>query len=48
MTREHKKSDERNKEDKESNDSNEVDYLLKDSTVTKVYGDKDSVSFMLG
>ncbi|KIT73521.1 hypothetical protein QP64_00680 [Staphylococcus aureus] len=33
---------------KENNDSNEVAYLLKDGKVTKVYGDQDSVSFMLG
>ncbi|HHW9998365.1 TPA: hypothetical protein ACU1UG_000911 [Staphylococcus aureus] len=45
IAREHKKSDERIKDAKESN---EVAYLLKDGKVTKVYGDQDSVSFMLG
>lgn len=48
IARERKKSDERIKDAKESNDSNEVAYLLKDGKVTKVYGDQDSVSFMLG
>lgn len=48
IARERKKSDERIKDAKENNDSNEVGYLLKDGKVTKVYGDQNSVSFVLG
>ena len=48
IARERKKSDERIKNAKENNDSNEVAYLLKDGKVTKVYGDQDSVSFVPG
>ncbi|MCS5349527.1 hypothetical protein NYT34_09405 [Staphylococcus aureus] len=47
IDRERKKSDERIKDAKENNDSNEVGYLLKDGKVTKVYGDQNSVSFVL-
>ncbi|SBC53041.1 phage capsid and scaffold protein [Staphylococcus aureus] len=47
IARERKKSDERIKDAKENNDSNEVAYLLKGGKVTKVYGDQGSVSYML-
>ncbi|OHP00198.1 hypothetical protein HMPREF2671_04785 [Staphylococcus sp. HMSC058E01] len=48
IARERKKSDERIKNAKENNDSNEVAYLLKGAKVTKVYGDQNSVSFVPG
>ena len=48
IARERKKSDERIKNAKENNDSNEVAYLLKGGKVTKVYGDQGSVSFVPG
>ncbi len=48
IARERKKSDERIKDAKENNDSNEVAYLLKDGKVTKVYSDQGSVSFVPG
>ncbi|HDA3689558.1 TPA: hypothetical protein O5A03_002499 [Staphylococcus aureus] len=48
IARERKKSDERIKDAKENNDSNEVAYLLKDGKVTKVYGNQNSVSFVPG
>ncbi|EYK64054.1 TPA: hypothetical protein ACK0TX_002076 [Staphylococcus aureus] len=48
IARERKKSDERIKDAKENNDSNEVAYLLKGAKVTKVYGDQNSVSFVPG
>ena len=48
IARERKKSDERIKDAKENNNSNEVGYLLKDGKVIKVYGDQDNVSFVPG
>ncbi|MBE5665543.1 hypothetical protein HU002_01185 [Staphylococcus sp. SS251] len=48
IARECKKSDERIKDAKENNDSNEVAYLLKDGKFTKVYVNQDSVSFVPG
>ncbi|HCY8317220.1 TPA: hypothetical protein O1956_000001 [Staphylococcus aureus] len=48
IARERKKSDERIKDAKENNDSNEVAYLLKDGKVTKVYGNQNSESFAPG
>ncbi|EOD4372413.1 hypothetical protein ACJRCN_002259 [Staphylococcus aureus] len=51
IARERKKSDERIKDAKEnndSNDSNEVAYLLKGGKVTKVDGNQNSVSFVPG
>ncbi|HDI7326692.1 TPA: hypothetical protein POU79_002787 [Staphylococcus aureus] len=48
IARERKKSDERIKDAKENNNSNEVGYLLKDGKVIKVYSDQDNVSFVPG
>ncbi|MRW24945.1 hypothetical protein [Staphylococcus aureus] len=48
IARERKKSDERIKDAKENNDSNEVAYLLKGGKVTKVDGNQNSVSFVPG
>ncbi|UMT79337.1 hypothetical protein ML436_06295 [Staphylococcus roterodami] len=48
IARERKKSDERIKDAKENNYSNEVGYLLKDGKVTKIYGDQNSASFVPG